>query len=163
MCTSACPVTVRWLLDANGPSTLLLLRRRGWSIWSCWSPPNFRPNGPTILHSIQNGYCFVTCFSLMRTGPNTCMLVSTVLANIYHWWKFWFFRGGCWPKTLILRDEELDAMVDGFSMCSGEISVGTRRYERGAFRPDVTRSRSTALLYVHFPISTRYRLSLAHV
>ena len=33
-------------------------------------------------------------------------------------------------------------------MCSGETSVGGRTCESGAFRPDLTRSRGTARLYV---------------
>jgi len=97
-CTTASPVTLRWLLDANGPlppATLLLLGRRGWSSWSCWSLPTSVHIGTQILHSIPSGYFFVTCFSLMRPGPNTCLLVSTALGVI---------RRGVGPKTLILSD-----------------------------------------------------------
>jgi len=83
MCTSACPVTLLWLLDGNGhlpPPTHLQPGRREWS----WSLPTFVPIGPTILHSIQRGCCYVACLSSMRTAPNTCLLVSTLLASIYH-------------------------------------------------------------------------------
>jgi len=97
-CTSACPVTLRWLLDANGRPTLLLLRRRGWSSWSCCKLPISVPIGPTILHSVQRGCCFVSCFPLMRTGPNTCLVVSTLLATIYHWWNMGLSGEAVGPK-----------------------------------------------------------------
>jgi hypothetical protein len=86
-CTSACPVTLRWLLDANSPlppPTLLLPERRGWRSWSL---PISVPISPTMLHSNQRGCCFVACFSLLWTGPNTCLLVFPLLATIYHWWN----------------------------------------------------------------------------
>jgi len=57
------------------------------------------------------------------------------------------------PKTLILSDEQVDAMAEGLpmlrdAMCSGETSVGGIGCESGAFRLDVSRSRRTACLYV---------------
>jgi hypothetical protein len=59
-------------------------------------------------------------------------------------------KGGC-PKTLILRDEQVDALAETLpklrkDMCSCE--AGGRRCENGAFRLDVTRSRRIARLYV---------------
>jgi len=55
------------------------------------------------------------------------------------------------PKTLILCDEQVDALVQTLptlreSMCSGE--AGGRRCESGAFQLDVTRFRRTACLCV---------------
>jgi hypothetical protein len=59
-------------------------------------------------------------------------------------------RGGV-PKTLILSDEQVDAMEEALpmlrdDMCSGGTSVGGRRCESCAFGLDLTRSRRTARL-----------------
>jgi hypothetical protein len=67
--------------------------------------------------------------------------------------EFGVVRRGGGPKTLILSDEQVDAMAKALhmlrdAMCSGEISVGGRMCEIGAFRPDVTRSRHTARIYI---------------
>jgi hypothetical protein len=67
--------------------------------------------------------------------------------------EFGVVQRGCGPKTLILSDEQVDAMEEALPMlwdalCSVETSVGGRRCESGAFRPDLTRSRRTARLYV---------------
>jgi len=61
------------------------------------------------------------------------------------------WRGGG-PKTLILSDEQLDAMAEVLpmlrdAMCSGETSVWGHRCEIGAFRLDLTCSRCRARLY----------------
>ena len=101
-CTSVCPVTLRCILYANGslpPPTLLLQGSRGWRSWSL---PNSVPIGPKILHSFQRGCCFVACFSLMRTGPNMCQLVSTLLATIYQWWNLGLSGEAMDPKSSIL-------------------------------------------------------------
>ena len=53
---------------------------------------------------------------------------------------------GCGPKTLILSNEQVDALADALPklrdiLCSGETSVGYRSCESGAFRLDLIRSR----------------------
>jgi len=64
----------------------------------------------------------------MRTGPNTS--VGFYPARDYlPLVEFGVFRRGGEPKTLILSDEQVDAMADGLpmlrnAMCSGETSVG---------------------------------------
>jgi len=126
-CTSASTVTMRWLLDANGPlptPTLLLLGRRGLSIWSL---PISVTIGPPIQHSITIGYCFVAWFSL-RTGPNMCLLVSTPLATIYHLWNLRSFGEAVGPKPL---SSEMNrwTLSQAFPryldvICSGESSAG---------------------------------------
>jgi len=67
--------------------------------------------------------------------------------------EFGAVRRGGGPKTLILSDEEMDALAGlpmlRDAMCSGETSVGSRGYESGAFRLDVTRIRRTARVYVN--------------
>jgi hypothetical protein len=65
--------------------------------------------------------------------------------------EFGVLRRGGGPKTLILSDEQVDALAETLptlreDMCSGE--AGGRRCESGAFRLDMTRSRRTASLYV---------------
>ena len=55
------------------------------------------------------------------------------------------------PKTLILSDEQVDAMEEALpmlrdDMCSGGTSVGGRRCESCAFGMDLTRSRRMARL-----------------
>jgi len=65
--------------------------------------------------------------------------------------EFGFVRRLGGPKTLILSDEQVDALAETLptlrdDMCSGE--AGVRRCESGAFRLDVTRSRRAARLYV---------------
>ena len=67
--------------------------------------------------------------------------------------EFGVVRRGGGPKTIILSDEQVDAMAEALpmlwgAMCSGETSVGVRRCESGAFRLDVSRSQRTAPLYV---------------
>ena len=59
-------------------------------------------------------------------------------------------RAGC-PKTLILGDEQVDALAETLPTLRGDMcSGGARgcRCESGAFRLDVTRSGRTARLYV---------------
>ena len=59
--------------------------------------------------------------------------------------QFGVFRRGGVPKTLILSNEQVDAVAGPTmlrdAMCIGETSVGRRGFEIGAFRLDVTRSR----------------------
>jgi hypothetical protein len=60
--------------------------------------------------------------------------------------EFGVFRRGGGPKTLILIDEQVDALAEALptlrdDMCCGETSVGGRRCESVAFRLDLTRSR----------------------
>jgi hypothetical protein len=63
--------------------------------------------------------------------------------------EFGVVRRGGGPKTLILKDKQVDAMAEGLpmlrdAMCSGETSVAGHECENGAFRLDVTCSRPTA-------------------
>jgi len=65
--------------------------------------------------------------------------------------EFGVLRRGDGPKTLILSDEQVDALVETLRtlrevVCSGE--AGGCRFELGAFRLDVTRSLRSARLYV---------------
>jgi len=65
--------------------------------------------------------------------------------------EFWFVRRGGGPKTLILSDEQVDALAETLptvreDMCSGKVEG--RRCESDAFWLDVTRSWRTARLYV---------------
>ena len=67
--------------------------------------------------------------------------------------EFGVFRRGGGHKTLILSDEQVEALAEALptlrdDMRCGETSVGGRRCESGAFRLDSTRSRRTARLYV---------------
>ena len=66
--------------------------------------------------------------------------------------EFGVVRKGGGPKTLILSDEQVDALAEALptlrDMCNGETSVGGRRCDSGAFRPNLSRSRSSARLYV---------------
>ena len=63
--------------------------------------------------------------------------------------EFGVVRRGGGPKTLILKDKQVDAMAEGLpmlrdAMCSGETSVAGHECENGSFRLDVTCSRRTA-------------------
>jgi len=171
MCTSACPVILQWLLDGNShlpPSTLLLPGRIGWRSWSLTTSV---PTGPTILHLIQIGCCFVACFSLMRTGQNTCLLVFTLLATIYHWF------------SLELSGEAVDTKYS-FSVMNnwtqwrrpcphyGSQCVVAKRLLGSQVRKwclpvgfDTQSANGSSIrrFTVHFSNFTRYRISLAHV
>ena len=68
--------------------------------------------------------------------------------------QFGVIRTGGWPKTLIVSDEQVNALAEDLrmlreAMCSGETSVAVRGRENGAFRLNLNRSRRTARLYVH--------------
>jgi hypothetical protein len=65
--------------------------------------------------------------------------------------EFGVVRRGGGPKTIIISDEEVDAMAERLpmlrdAMCSGETSVGGSGCESGAFTLNMTRSRLTARL-----------------
>ena len=67
--------------------------------------------------------------------------------------EFGVVRRGGGPKTIILRDEQIDAMRDGLpklseAMCSGGEPACGNECKSGAFRFNVTRSRRMARLYV---------------
>jgi len=62
----------------------------------------------------------------MRTGPNTCFYPARDYLPLV---EFGVVRKGGGPKTLILSDEQVDAMAKALpmlrdAMCSGETSVG---------------------------------------
>ena len=85
---------------------------------------------------------------------NKYVSVSFYLArNHLHLVEFGVLRRGGGPKTLILGNEQVDAMVERLpmlrdAMCSGNVSVGGRGCEIVSFRLDLTCSRRTARLYV---------------
>ena len=65
--------------------------------------------------------------------------------------EFGVVRRGGGPKTIIISDEQVDAMAERLpmlrdAMCCGETSVGGSGCESGAFRLNMTRSRRTARL-----------------
>jgi hypothetical protein len=69
-------------------------------------------------------------FFINEAGPNTCLLVSVLLATIYHWWNLGLSGGGG-PKTLILSDEQVDELAEALpmlqdAMCSGETCWGSQ-------------------------------------
>jgi len=101
-CTSNWPVNLRCIPDANGrllSPTILLTGRREWRSWRL---PISVPIGPTILDRIQNGVLLRRLFSLMRCGPNTCLLVSTLHATNYHWWNLGLCREAVGPNPSFL-------------------------------------------------------------
>ena len=78
--------------------------------------------------------------------------------------EFVVVRSGVVPKTLILCDEQVDAMAEAMptlrdAICSGDKSVECRRGESGAFRLDLTRSRRR---YVYTSIHNSF-LSLCKI
>ena len=85
--------------------------------------------------------------------------------------EFGFIRNGGGSKSLILNDEQVDAMAEGLPilrdpMCSGETSVCGRECESDAFRLYMLRSRLTARRYVdsqYISLTLQDRLSLMHV
>jgi hypothetical protein len=108
-----------------------------------------RSISPKILHSIQNGYCFVTSFSLMRTGPNTCLGFCPA-RDYLPLLEFGVEAAGPRPSFSAMKrwTHWLVSPCYG-TPCLVAKRVANRGYESGAFRLDVTRSRRTACLYVN--------------
>jgi len=86
----------------------------------------------------------------MRTGPISCLSVSTPLATINHWWNLGSYGFGG-PKTFILSDENVDALAEcqpmlHDAMCGGKPAGGSW-CKSCAFRLKETRSRRMARIY----------------
>ena len=60
-------------------------------------------------------------FFIKRAGPNTCLLVSTRHVTIYHSSSLGFYGGLGGPKTLILGDEQVDALAEILPTLRGDV------------------------------------------
>jgi hypothetical protein len=158
--------TIRNLSSAS--SKFLLLGRRGWN--SC-SLPTFCTYWPTNPSFDPKWILLRRLFFINEDRTKYVSLGFYPARDYLPLVEFGVIRRGGGPKTLILKDKQVDAMAEGLSMlrdamCSAETSVGGRGCASGAFRLDVTRIRRTARLYVdcqYIPITLKDRLSLAHV
>jgi hypothetical protein len=117
--------------------------------------PEFDPKRELLLRLFYINEDRTKYVSVGFYPPRVCL-------SLVEFWVVW--RGGV-PKTLILNDEQVDAMAEGIpmlrdAMSSGEPSVACRRCESGAFRLDVTCSRSTALVYVDLQY---FSLTIQHI
>jgi hypothetical protein len=151
-CTSVYPITLQWLLEDNGHLLLPNLQLPGIRGWKSWSLPLTSVNiGPTIVHSIQRGCCFVACFFINEDRTYYVSVGFYPARDYLPLVEFGVLRSSGGPKTLIIIDEQVDALAETLStlredMCNG--GAGGCSCESGAIRLDVTRSRRTARLYV---------------